>query len=161
MIKALQDWAVVLSGLAVFGALCEEILPEGSFQKYIRLGLGMLLVLVLLSPLQNLFRQDWEITESKKRWAYRETRVMEEKQREEILRIYQLKLNRKMTEVLKESVPDFSGLVQCHVSEDEESFGNIEHVSVIAEGSGAEIRQIQHALKEGFRLSPEQITVRF
>ncbi len=157
MIKALQDWAMVLSGLAVFGSLCEVILPEGSFQKYIRLGLGMLLVLALLSPVRDFLHQGWRGDKEVTKERYRETEKMEEKQREEILRVYKANLNQKILSVLEGQ--GFSGTVQCRVGEEEKNFGEIDHIWILAENEGVDAEQIYEILQKEFSIAPSRITV--
>ncbi len=162
MIRALQEWAMVLSGVAVFGSLCEVILPEGSFQKYIRLGLGMMLVLALLSPIRGLLHQEWETDEKmESRNAYRMTENMEEKQKKEILRVYQGNLERKILSALQGKLPDFSGEIQCMVEENREEFGIIREVLIFPEKEGVDEEKIQRILTEEFGIAEEQITLRF
>lgn len=159
MIKALQDWAMVLSGLAVFGSLCEVILPEGSFQKYIRLGLGMLLVLALLSPVRDFLHQGWSEDQKVIKERYETTEKMEEKQREEILRVYKANLNQKILSVLQGH--GFSGTVQCRVGEEERNFGEIEHIWILAEGRGVDESRIYEILQKEFSIAQSRITVSF
>lgn len=159
MIMALQDWAMVLSGLAVFGSLCEVILPGGSFQKYIRLGIGMLLVLALLSPVRVFLHRGWDKDKSIAKERYQETEKMEERQREEILRVYKAGLEQKILSALE--ARGFSGSVQCRVGEEERNFGAIEHIRILSENEKPDESQIYEILQKEFSIAPDSISVGF
>lgn len=157
MIKSLQDWAMVLSGLAVLGSLCEVILPGGSFRKYIRLGIGMLLVLGLLSPVRGILNGNWDVKESVTTERYRETKEMEEKQREEILRVYRENLNRRICSILLDcGIPSE---VYCRVGEEERNFGEIEHIRVLVEDEGVEAERVYEILQRELSVAPDRIAV--
>ncbi len=162
MIASLQEWAIVLSGIAVFGSLCEVILPDGSFQKYIRLGMGMILVLALLSPIRDLLHQDWQMdTGNGQNRGYREAEAMDERQREEVLSLYRENLNQKMMSSIQAKHPMFSGKVQCIVDEEEENFGAIREVLISSDTKNVDAKEIQRILKEEYGITAEQITLRF
>lgn len=155
MIKALQDWAMVLSGVAVFGSLCEVILPEGSFQKYIRLALGMVLVLALLSPVREFLLEGWRDNEEMIQERYQKTEEMEETQREEVLRIYKTRLNQKILSTLQRY--GISGKVECVVGEKEKNFGEIEEVQVWA--SEQDSPKIYEILQKEFSIAESRIVI--
>ncbi len=160
MIKELQDWAMILSGLAVFGSMCEEILPEGSFQKYIRLGLGMLLVLALLTPITQMIHQEWSMEELGIHHAEEEIGSTEEKQREEILRVYKEKLSQKILSVIQSVEPEFEGEVYCDVGDKEDDFGRIEHVTITSKGE-VDAEGIRRIIKQEIELEEERISIRY
>lgn len=162
MIASLQEWAMVLSGVAVFGSLCEVILPEGSFQKYIRLGLGMVLVLAMLSPVRELLHQEWRVAEeSGQRRAYQDAEAMEERQREDVIRIYQENLNQQMLASLEAKISGFSGSVSCSVETEQENFGVIRKVLILSDIEEVDRGEILRILREEFGVASEQITIRF
>ncbi len=161
MLTMLREWAMVLSGVAVFGSLCEVILPEGSFQKYIRLGLGMMLALTLISPLRELLHHDFDAGSfSPEIAAYSEREVMEETQRQEVMKLYRERLNQKMEQTLTEEIPDFAGAVLCDVEEENpEKFGMILSVRVLLENETAAKEQIQETLSREYGVSAGQVEI--
>ncbi len=160
MLEMLRDWAMVLSGVAVFGSLCEVILPEGSLQKYIRLGLGMLLVLALISPFQKFLQKDFAgMDGSGGIHAYWERENMEEKQKQEVLHFYRENLSQKMEQTLREEFPGFSGEVTCKVEEENpEKFGQILQIRVEADGNGT-AEQIREVLCREYGVEKNQVEV--
>ena len=54
MIEDLRQWVLTIAGVAVFGSICDIILPGGNFRKYIRLAVGLVLILTMLTPIQKL-----------------------------------------------------------------------------------------------------------
>ncbi|MBO5363844.1 MAG: stage III sporulation protein AF [Clostridia bacterium] len=161
MVTMLRDWAMVLSGVAVFGSLCEVILPDGSFQKYIRLGLGMVLVLTLISPLQELLHHDFDIGNFQSgTYAYLERETMEEEQRKEVMIIYRENLNQKMQQTLITEFPGFSGRVSCSVEEENpEEFGKILRVQVLLEHGTGKAEEIQKILSREYGVLKTQVEV--
>ena len=55
---AIRDYVVLIGGFLIFQALIEGLLPAHTSRKYIRLVLGVIFLLILIQPLQNLFH--WE-----------------------------------------------------------------------------------------------------
>ena len=56
MLDGLRSWAMMISGVVVFGSMCEVILPDGEFQKYIRLAIGIMLIFALVSPFAKVLK---------------------------------------------------------------------------------------------------------
>ena len=55
--KAILEWGFHIALVALIVTLCEGILPSGSIKKFARVGLGLALVLEMLSPLIKLVQQ--------------------------------------------------------------------------------------------------------
>ena len=163
MLETLRSWAMVLSGVAVFGSLCEVILPEGSFQKYIRLGLGMILVLALISPFQELLHQDFDDRSFQRGYtAYLERESMEEEQKKAVIAFYKENLNRKMQSTLVAEIPDFTGEISCSVEEEEpERFGEILRVWIQAKDENVALDEICKVLNQEYGILETQVEVQY
>lgn len=59
-------WVVTVAGIAILSVLCDVILPEGQTRKYIRTVFGVVVSLVIISPLVKLFANgfDADVVES-------------------------------------------------------------------------------------------------
>ncbi|MFC7370443.1 stage III sporulation protein AF [Fictibacillus iocasae] len=58
MMQLLTAWVSNIIMLLLLAGIIEMLLPDSSFQKYIRLVIGMLLILAMLSPLLQLMKLD-------------------------------------------------------------------------------------------------------
>ena len=48
-------WVVTVAGIAILSVLCDVILPEGQTRKYVKTVFGVVVSLVIISPLVSLF----------------------------------------------------------------------------------------------------------
>lgn len=165
MLTFLREWALSLSGVAIFGSVCEVILPEGSFQKYIRLTVGMLLVLTLLTPMEQIFHiipDAGELVAIHSR-AYEEREEMEDREKEAVLQIYRENLNQKLLTSLKQRLGEKKILLKCQIEEDNpENFGTIKEVQVfLYPEESYDIEEIQKICKEDYGIPKERVIARY
>ncbi len=166
MINMLRDWAMLLSGVVVFASICEVLLPDSSFQKYIRLSVGLLLVLTLISPLRQLLNIKLPETMDNKNnsIAYAERENMEERQKKEVMRAYKAGLNKKMLLSIESRLGDIPAEIRCKVDEEnEESFGMIEEVQILVDvsESGDITQNVMEILKRDYGLEEKRVKVRY
>ena len=159
----LKNWAITVAGVVVFGTICEVILPNGVFRKYVRLTIGMILVLSLLSPLQKWMHGDVDLGKIElSREAYEQRSDMEKIGQEEVLHLYRTNLNTKMQNVIHAYVGEISVEVQCRVEESNpDTFGTILWVTVLTDrecGSGVK-EKIKQGLYENFGVSETIISI--
>ena len=65
MTELLKNIVMSASGIIVFGSVCEMILPDNTYKKYVHLAIGLMLILAFLSPFINRnCRFDFEIPTS-------------------------------------------------------------------------------------------------
>ena len=48
-------WVVTVAGIAILSVLCDVILPEGQTRKYVKTVFGVVVSLVIISPIVTLF----------------------------------------------------------------------------------------------------------
>lgn len=153
MTEIFRSWVLLLSGIIVFGSICEMILPSGVYKKYIRLAIGLMLVLSLLSPFTE---GDADITVEIPEYSGEYTRdaTAEQSQRADILRIYKQKL----CDSIKEEIGGGCE-IECEVCEEENNFGSIENIRIVAdrEISG----KIIESMCEKYGLSNDKITIEY
>ena len=49
------QWVVTVAGIAILSVLCDVILPEGQTRKYVKTVFGVVVSLVIISPVVTLF----------------------------------------------------------------------------------------------------------
>ena len=64
MFEYVYEWLENLSGYMLLMAVVTQILPDGEYRKYIRFYCGMVLIIMLITPLFQLFgiREEFEQT---------------------------------------------------------------------------------------------------
>lgn len=55
----MAQWALSVAGIAILSVLCDVILPSGDTRKYVKTVLGVVVSLVLASPLIQFVGGDW------------------------------------------------------------------------------------------------------
>lgn len=136
MTDFLREWTLALAGIIVFGSLCEMILPDGVYKKYIQLAIGLMLCIALLSPLKSgkikteygFFEEDIKAS----------SKDYDKAQKDEVLKVYKNKLAESIRGELSGSFGAECEVI-CNVSGDEEDFGTIKDIEITAEAKNAKI----------------------
>ncbi len=154
-----KDWAMTIAGIVVFGSACEVILPGGSFRKYTRLAIGLVLIVTILTPFRDASKKTLSLPEIAVE-AYTQREQMEETQKEDVVKLYRQNLSQKMEAALRESLGVANVKVSCQVEEeDADTFGTIQKVDVLMK------EDLHHKaveiLHRDFGIHPERITVRY
>lgn len=163
--EALKDWAIMLAGIVVLGSASEVILPDSSFRKYVRLAIALVLMLTLLSPLKNLLyrKPEFQIPQISQA-AYRQREEMEATQKEDVMRLYSIRLNEKIEQALIQRIGKIPIDIQCRIEEDDpDRFGTIRHVLVLVDAEyGNNITDgIKESLYQDFGINKNRIDVRY
>ena len=166
MLEMLKDWAMTIAGIVIFGSICEVILPGGTFQKYVRLAIGLMLILTLISPVQQLLHMEWspDYFTGDHVAAYQQRAEMEERQKKDVIRAYQQNLAQKMQVSIRARLGPIPAEVRCQVEEsDPERFGTVTEVLVIvdAERNLDVTDQVEEILERDYGIGKKQITVRY
>lgn len=151
MIEFLKSMTMSVAGIIVFGSVCEMILPDGSFKKYLHLAIGLMLILAFLSPLsdRSSLKTDNEIPEIK-------TESFESSHSEDVLKLYKDKLSKRVEEEIKDRTGADTD-VSCSVSSEENTFGAIEKLEIACT---QEIEKEVYAVaKEVFDVPRERVVI--
>ena len=163
--EAIKDWAMTMAGIVVFGSACEVMLPDGTFRKYVRLAIGMLLVLTLVAPLNALLKEDWELNFPEVPVAtYTQREQMQEEQSEDVIRLYRENLEKKIRISLQTRMEAISIKVACSIEEKiPETFGTIKAVDVTldAESTAERSETIKDILYREFGIKEKRVTIRY
>ena len=161
----LKEWAMTIAGIVVLGTACEVILPDDNFRKYVRLAIGLVLILTLASPLTRVLNRDIEVQLPQiSHTAYKQREEMEETQREDIMCLYQRNLNAKIENTLAQRLGEIPVKVRCSIETDNpDTFGTIDQVAVLVDASyGKDVSQeIEQSLYQDFGVNKKKVTVRY
>ena len=165
MLELLKDWAMALAGIIVFGSVCEVILPGGVFQKYVRLAVGLMLILALTAPITKLLGVDIQADffQEEQAKAYQQRAAMETRQKAEVMRVYKKNLCQKLAMTLQGIFDEEEFEVRCEVEEkNEENFGEIQQVLVLVQaGTADKTTAAVEALKNQYGIEKSKIEVRY
>ena len=133
--EALRDWTMTIAGVIVFGSMCDMLMPENGIKKYIRLALGLILVISIITPVVSLLGgfRDGSIPQidSEQENAYTSYSQMEERQREDITKIYRENVESKINATLETEYPGRAFETRVETSDSQENFGEILRVDVV------------------------------
>jgi len=140
MLEAVKVWVSNIIAIILFVSIVEIILPEGKMRKYVNLVAGVVVVLIIISPLVKAFNKNIEIDmpemNIKEPISIQELKI--QGQKIESMRSKQIicTYKEKMEKSIKEQVNEISGVdcqrVICKVKEDSrnENFGDIDEVTL-------------------------------
>lgn len=159
MPEFLKAWAMSLSGIIVFGSVCDMLLPNDVYKKYIHLAIGIILILALISPFTE---GDFEIEASLPVFSESYDKETDGQEREAVLKIYKNKLSEKM----KADIEGIAGVdfeIKCEINEAEEGFGEIEEIRIIADAKGG-VRINERAIAiicDRYGVSRDKISIKY
>ena len=89
----IRNWAMQVAGITVLAAICDVIMPRGNMQKYVRMVMGLVLIIALVKPLSGITGERFGavLSDSRAR-AVEMKNSMTERERSEVLRVYRAKL---------------------------------------------------------------------
>ena len=165
--ESLRQWAYSVAATVVFGTLAETVLPSDSYRKYIRLILGMVLLLTLTKPAAALisgglgesadeyaasFSAAAEQTES-------EADEIEEKQKNDIIKIYKDSLESSVASGIERECGAAPTSVEAEISDS--VFGSLEGMTIEIEAADAsKSAAVKAAASEMTGLPSGKITVK-
>ena len=156
MAEILKNITLTVSGVVVFGSLCEMIIPDGTYKKYIRLSIGIMLICAVLTPFVN-GKTDFEIDISKpERIDLQKYSGVDE--RAEIIRVYNKKISEKMYDDIKDTAGTKISL-SCDIYTDDKNFGKIQNVYIAAENNAKVSEKAIDIIKEKY--SAENVIIKY
>ncbi len=159
MPEFLKAWAMSLSGIIVFGSVCDMLLPNDVYKKYIHLAIGIILILALISPFAE---GRFEIEASLPVFSEMYDTEAEGQEREAVIKVYKNKLCEKM----KADIEEIAGArfdIRCEINKEEERFGEIEEIRIIADAGGG-VRINERAIEiicDRYGVSRDKISVKY
>lgn len=157
---------MTVAGVVIFGSICDMLLPEGTFRKYMRLAIGLILILTMVNPIQQLLHNPLSLPSFsyENQAAYRQHEEMEEMQQKEIMTVYKKRLEEKIMTSVRAMFGNCQGYANCRIeTDDERRFGTIQAVTIVLkqdEKIGTE-NEIKAFLHENYGIKKESITVSY
>ncbi|MBA1337013.1 MAG: hypothetical protein HPY66_3449 [Firmicutes bacterium] len=142
----LRQWIINIVATMIFVSFIEIIMPESSMRKYIRLVVGLLVMIVIINPLLNLAAGEFDMGDRILGMAsainIQDTRHqvenIEEGQRESIILVYRNRLEEQIArQVIEENLAD-NVIAEVDIEEDfkSERFGTIKGIRVFVHDKG-------------------------
>lgn len=160
----LREWIWQIAGIIILSAVCDMIIPSGEMKKYVRLVMGLVLVVAVIRPVINLpaiTLAEMERAETQRNATELKNRLTEREQFN-VIKIYKEKVCQNIENKL--SLPkNVSVDVKVEVEEeDDKEFGNITGVTVLVYSDG-KIEDVNNSMKntitEEFGVRPENIRI--
>jgi stage III sporulation protein AF len=152
MIDALRNWIINICTIVIFITAIEMLLPNNTLKKYGKFVLGLILVVVIITPILNLFSGNFNpnayIRNAQEYIDSEEYKVDYEKYRneniKETLKNFKSNLELQCSNELKEEYPDDDFNVAVYVTYDVESSEfNIEEIDIwVKEGGISRIKPV-------------------
>lgn len=64
LMELIKNWAVAITLAVLIGALLETLLPESGIKKYVRMAIGIMVIIVIISPVMDLFGSGTDFKEA-------------------------------------------------------------------------------------------------
>lgn len=158
------EWIKRMIYLTIFLTLLLQILPKGSYRKYVKFFAGLVFVITILNPLMGLLQQEnWEenllsglLMNENVRIGELDFSYMEEKQKE----YYEKSIDAAVREAAEQAAANVDvEIVDVEVESSEEN-GSLKSVTVWTDTSSAILlRDIKERLAEMFSLENNQVEV--
>ena len=165
MIEYLRQWVLTIAGVAVFGSICDTILPGGNFRKYIRLAIGLVLILTMLTPIQKFMQKKVDIYDSFYKTSFDvETASVAETDTASIAKLYKYNLEKNIQVKLAEHLNKGDIKVSCGIEEkNKNEFGKIKNVEIILSNkiNEQEFNAVKKELNETYAILPQTITIKY
>ncbi len=152
MISFLREWTMSLAGIIVFGSLCEMLLPNNAYKKYVNLAVGLMLCVALVSPFVR-GSYDTDVPS----FSYSADNM--EFENKDTLSVFRKKLCRNIEEFVMAET-DLKASAKCQVSDNEENLGKIENIYLVVEDvEDKRIDDIIDKISYAYGVSRENISV--
>lgn len=132
----IRNWAMQVAGITVLAAICDVIMPRGNMQKYVRMVMGLVLIIALVKPLIGINGERFgaALSDSRARAAEMKN-SMTERERNEVLRVYRAKLAESIDNELRAADICAAEIDVAVEEENDGRFGDITEVTVTLGGS--------------------------
>lgn len=161
----LRQWAYSVAVTVVFGTLAETVLPTDSYKKYIRLILGMILLLTLTKPAFALVRggfadaADYAASfASAAERTEQDAHAIEERQKRDVVKIYKDALESSVAAGLERECGVKPVSVEAEISDS--AFGSVEGMVITIDAADAPMGgAVKNAAADMTGLAPAKITL--
>ncbi len=158
-----REWILQIVGVIALGAICDIIMVNGEMKKYVKPILGFVLVFVIIRPISALSTDKIriDVLQDSIGKTIEITKELDEKQKTDIVKIYEQRLEEKIRECVKVKY-NVDSDVFVKVYRDENKFGIIEKVKLevrLENGGTVNTESIRRYIKEEFGVNIDGIKV--
>ncbi len=158
-----REWVLQMVGVIVLSAICDIIMVNGEMKKYVKPILGFVLVFVIIRPISALSTDKIriDVLQDSIGKTIEITQELDEKQKTDIVKIYEERLEEKIRECVKVKY-NVDSDVFVKVYGDENKFGIIETVKLevrLKNGETVNTESIRRYIKEEFGVNIDGIKV--
>ncbi len=160
--ELIREWVMRIAGITALGAVCDMIMTDGNMKKYVKMVVGLVLVLAVISPLTQITPRlsDIKIPETTQRKAAELKNTIAEKEYQQIVMLYSEKLE---TSIEGKIYSDFGCEAKAEVKveeNDNKTFGNIIQVLItIPPEKKVDIEGIKATVSKGFGVETKNIDI--
>ncbi len=158
----IREWIMRIAGITALGAVCDMIMTDGNMKKYVKMVVGLVLVLAVISPITEITPKlsDIKIPEITQRKAAEMKNTIAEKEYQQIIMLYSEKLEQSIEGKI---YSDFGCGAKAKVKveeNDNKTFGNITQVFItISSEKRVNIEEIKITVSKGFGVETKNIDV--
>ena len=135
----LRAWTLSISGAVIIGAIAEMLMPEGDLKKYVRLILGVILIVIIVQPIS----QDWGQAFFKGELTYQSSVAnispddAAKRMNDQVVTVYRQQLASAIQKDLSSQIKGYSFEVQPEIENaDPQSIGGVTSIAVMLTPTG-------------------------
>ena len=94
--ELIREWIMRIAGITALGAVCDMIMTDGNMKKYVKMVVGLVLVLAVISPITEITPEisDIKIPEITQKKVAELKYTIAEKEYQQIIMLYSEKLEK-------------------------------------------------------------------
>ncbi len=162
--EALKQWFTAITGIIILSAIGEGILPSGNIKKVVRILFGIIMVMAVCGPFIKGMPDKLEIAAEYKE-PYEVAENMEEKERENVLRLYKANLAQKIAESIKSVTGDNEVEIQTDIeTQNMADFGQVRGVTVVIRTENEELYlndEIEEIISADYKIPKKNIAIKY
>lgn len=161
--ELIREWIMRIAGITALGAVCDMIMTAGNMKKYVKMVVGLVLVLAVISPITQMTPKlsNIKIPEITQRKALELKNTIAEKEYQQIVMLYGEKLEKSIENKI---YSDFGYETEAKVNveeKDDKTFGNITWVFItIPPEKETDIEEIKRMVSNGFGVETKNIDIK-
>ncbi len=160
--ELIREWIMRIAGITALGAACDMIMTDGNMKKYVKMVVGLVLVLAVISPITEITPEisNIKIPEITQKKAAELKNTIAEKEYQQIVTLYSEKLEKSIENKI---YSDFGCAAEAKVrveENDNKTFGNITQIFItILSEKKVDIEEIKVTVSNGFGVEIKNIDI--
>lgn len=143
--ELVRNWIITIVSVIIFVTFIEIIIPDGKSKKYINVVIGLLIIVVILSPLLHIFREGINLSDTVVQASNdlesftTKSRVenIQYHQEELVLEIYRKNLEDQMINRIERTTEFIVGSISLDINTKSDNFGTIDNIEIYLNERGS------------------------